>query len=94
MLKQMKAEQLERGRCFEAFRFSALWLKQQSTVILSVGHPYINLTINTRLTHWLTDRLQLLLRITYLSNTHIPCYVHKNMIKTNIYFGRTWEDHF
>ncbi len=90
MLKQMKAEQLERGRCFEAFSFSTLWLKQQSTVILSVGHPYINLTINT----WLTDRLQLLLRITYLSNTHIPCYVHKNMIKTNIYFGRTWEDHF
>lgn len=77
VLKQMKAEQLKRGRCFEAFSFSALWLKQQSTVILSEGHPYINLTINTRL----TDRLQLLLRRTYLSNAHIPCYVHKNMIK-------------
>lgn len=77
VLKQMKAEQLKRGRCFEAFSFSALWLKQQSTVILSEGHPYIHLTINTRL----TDRLQLLLRRTCLSNAHIPCYVHKNMIK-------------
>lgn len=76
-VKTDESRAVGKRQVFEAFSFSALWLKQQSTVILSEGHPYINLTINTRL----TDRLQLLLRRTYLSNAHIPCYVHKNMIK-------------
>lgn len=93
MLKQMKEEQLKRARCFEAFSFSALWLKQQSTVILSEGHPYIHLTINTP--QRLTDRLQLLLIRTYLSNPRIPCYAFTKILsRKNIYFKKTCKVHF